>query len=56
MEGREEGGGEEGGSISPTVFAGLLIQASERKEENTPGAIIAHNNIRIDVSFIFKYT
>lgn len=49
-EGREE----EEANILPNVFAGLLIEASKRKVENTPEAVIAHSNIGIDVSFIFK--
>ena len=50
----EREGGEEGGNSLPNVFAGLLIEASKRKEENIPEAIMAHSDIGIDVSFIFK--
>lgn len=45
---------EEGTNILSNVFAGLLIEASKRKAENTPEAVIAHSNIGFDVSFIFK--
>lgn len=48
-----EGGEEEGGHILPNVFAGLLIEASKWKVENTPETVIAHSNIGIDVSFYF---
>lgn len=48
-------GKEEGGDILPIVLAGLLIEASERTEENTPEAVKAHRNIINDVSFIFIY-
>lgn len=51
-----ESGQEEGVHLLPSVFPALLSQTSKRKEENTPKAIIAHSNISIDASFIFKYT
>lgn len=38
------------------LSAGLLIEASERAEENTPKALKAHSNISVEISFIFIYS
>lgn len=42
---------EEGGDVTPIASASLLIEVSERKEENTPEAVGAHCNIGSSVFF-----